>query len=70
MAQNEFTRNAAHDGAHDSIEFNEYHDAEFWANVRARKARREYIMEKLAPYIIVVGAMFAFLAIGVMECGL
>lgn len=54
----------------EKIEFNEYHDAEFWANVRARKARRDYILEKLAPYIIVVGAMFAFLAIGVMECGL
>lgn len=50
--------------------FNEYHDAEFWENARARKARRDYIIEKLAPYIIVVGAMFAFLAMGVMECGL
>ena len=66
-----FTRNeSAPDGIHGSVEFNEYHDAEFWENVRARKARREYIMEKLAPYIIVVGAMLAFLAMGVMECGL
>lgn len=54
----------------EKIEFNEYHDAEFWANVRARKARRDYILEKLAPYIIVVGAMFAFLAMGVMESAL
>lgn len=70
MAQQFIRNTAAHDGVHDSIEFNEYHDAEFWANVRARKARRDYIMEKLAPYIIVVCAMFAFLAMGVMECGL
>lgn len=66
-----FTRNeSAPDGIHGSVEFNEYHDAEFWENVRARKARRESILEKLAPYIIVVGAMFAFLAMGVMESAL
>ncbi|MBR2060133.1 MAG: hypothetical protein IKB97_06000 [Bacteroidaceae bacterium] len=70
MCKDEFTRNAAPDGIHDNINFNEYRSAEYRANVRARKARRDYIMEKLAPYIIVVGAMFAFLAIGVMECGL
>lgn len=70
MEQNEFTRNAAHDGAHDSIEFNEYHDAEFWENVRARKARREYIMEKLAPYLIVLGTVVAFIVIGYMESAL
>lgn len=54
----------------EKIEFNEYHDAEFWANVRAKKARRDYIIEKLAPYLIVLGTVVAFLAIGVMECGL
>lgn len=49
--------------------FNEYHDAEFWANVRARKARRDYIIEKLAPYLIVLGSAAAFLTIGYIELG-
>lgn len=66
-----FTRNeSAPDGIHGPVEFNEYHDAEFWENVRARKARREYIMEKLAPYLIVLGTVVAFLAIGYMESAL
>lgn len=66
-----FTRNeSAPDGIHGPVEFNEYHDAEFWENVMARKARRESIMEKLAPYLIVLGTVVAFLAIGYMESAL
>ena len=70
MAQNEFTRSAADDGIHENIEFNEFHSAEYWTDLWARRMRRAFVLDKLAPYIIVVGAMFAFLAMGVMECGL
>lgn len=67
MAQNEFTRNAAPDGIHENIEFNEYRSAEYWTAYWARRVRREFILEKLAPYIIVLGTVVAFLVIGYME---
>ncbi len=70
MAQNEFTRDAAPDGIHGSVEFNEFHDAEFWENIRASRARREYIIDKVAPYLIVAGMALAFIVIGYIESGL
>ena len=63
MAQNEFTRNAAPDGIHENIEFNEYKDPAYWLKRRARRA----IIENLAPFGIVVGTLVAFLAVGYME---
>lgn len=70
MAQNEFTRNAAPDGIHDNININEYRSAEYWTAFWARRVRREFIMEKLAPYLIVLGTVVAFLAIGYMDSAL
>lgn len=68
MAQQEFIRNtAAPDGIHENIEFNEYRSAEYWTAYWARRARRAFVMEKLAPYIIVLGTVVAFLVIGYME---
>lgn len=67
MAQNEFTRNAAPDGIHDNIEFNEYRSAEYWTAYWARRTRRVFVMEKIAPYLIVLGTVAAFLAVGYME---
>lgn len=66
MAQN-FTRNAAPDGIHEKIEFNEYRNAEYWTAYWARRMRRAFVMEKLAPYLIVLGTVVAFLAVGYME---
>lgn len=63
----DFTRSAAHDGVHDSIEFNEYRSAEFWTEFWARRVRREYILEKLAPYLIVLGTVVAFIVIGYID---
>mgnify|MGYP003290258578 CR=1 FL=1 len=67
MAQNEFTRNAANDGIHENIEFNEYRSAEYWTAFWARRMRRAFVMEKIAPYLIVLGTVAAFLAVGYME---
>lgn len=68
MAQQEFIRNtAAPDGIHDNIEFNEFHNAEYWTAYWTRRMRRAFVMEKLAPYLIVVGTLLAFLAVGYME---
>lgn len=67
MAQNEFTRTAAPDGIHDNIEFNEFHNAEYWTAYWARRARRAFVMEKIAPYLIVLGTIVAFGAVGYME---
>lgn len=70
MCKDEFTRNAAPDGIHDNININEYRSAEFWTRYWARRVRREFILEKLAPYMIVLGTVVAFLAIGYMESAL
>lgn len=67
MAQNEFTRTAAPDGIHENIEFNEYRSAEYWTAYWARRTRRAFVMEKIAPYLIVLGTVAAFLAVGYME---
>ena len=66
MAQNEFTRNAANDGIHDNIEFNEYKDPAYWLKRRARRA----FIEAVAPTGIVVGTLLAFLILGYIEVGL
>lgn len=70
MAQNEFTRDAAPDGIHENIEFNEYRSAEYWTDFWARRMRRAFVMEKLAPYLIVLGTAVAFLVVGYMESSL
>ncbi len=70
MAQNEFTRDAAPDGIHDSIKFNEFHNAEYWTAYWTRRMRRAFVLEKLAPYLIVLGIVVAFLAVGYLESAL
>lgn len=66
MCKDGFTRDAAPDGIHDNIEFNEYKTPEYWLKRRARRA----IIENLAPFGIVVGTLLAFLILGYIEVGL
>lgn len=63
MANNEFTRNAAPDGIHDNIEFNEYHNAKWWS----QQLHREWLMERLMPFAIVAGALIGFCIVGLVE---
>lgn len=70
MCKDGFTRDAADDGIHETVEFNEYRSAEYWTDLWARRTRRAFVMEKLAPYLIVLGTVVAFLAIGYMESAL
>lgn len=65
MCKNEFTRNAADDGIHENIEFNEYKDPAYWLKRRARRA----FIEAVAPAAIVVGTLVAFLILGYIEVG-
>ena len=65
MCKNEFTRNAADDGIHENIEFNEYQTPEYWMKRRALRA----IIDNLAPFGIVVGTLLAFLILGYIELG-
>jgi len=59
-----FVRNAnAPDGIHELIEFNEYKSPKWCSE---RRLRRELI-EKLAPYAIVVMTVAAFCIIGIIE---
>ena len=67
MCKKEFTRNAVDDGIHETVEFNEYRSAEYWTAFWSRRMRRVFVMEKLAPYLIVLGTVVAFLAVGYME---
>ncbi len=63
-----FERNMnAPDGIHKVIEFNEYRSAEYWTAFWARRMRRAFVMEKIAPYLIVLGTIMAFLVVGYME---
>ena len=69
MAQN-FVRNAAPDGIHDNIEFNEFRSAEYWTACRKRRMRRAFVLNKMAPYMIVLGIIAAFIAVGYIESAL
>lgn len=69
MAQN-FIRNAAPDGIHDNIEFNEFRSAEYWTAWWNRRMRRAFVINKLAPYLIVIGTVAAFIAVGYIESAL
>ena len=58
-----FERTNAQDGIHENIEFNEYHNSKWWSE---RRLRRELI-DKLAPFAIVVFTVAAFCIIGIIE---
>lgn len=63
-----FERNMnAPDGVHEVIEFNEYRSAEYWTAFWARRMRRAFFIEKVAPYLIVLGTIMAFLVVGYIE---
>lgn len=63
-----FERNIpASDGIHDVIKFNEYRSAEYWTAFWARRMRRAFLIEKVAPYLIVLGTLMAFLVVGYIE---
>jgi len=66
MCKDEFTRNAADDGIHENIEFNEYQTPEYWMKRRALRA----IIDNLAPFGIVVVTLLAFLILGYIEVNL
>ena len=70
MCKKEFTRDAADDGIHETVEFNEFRSAEYWTAYWTRRMRRAFVLEKLAPYLLVLGIVVAFLAIGYMESAL
>ena len=70
MCKKEFTRTAADDGIHETVEFNEFRSAEYWTAFWSRRMRRAFVLEKLAPYFIVLGIVAAFLFIGYMESAL
>lgn len=70
MAQNFIRNTPAQDGIHDNIEFNEFRSAEYWTACWKRRTRRALVMEKLAPYLIVLGTVVAFIAVGNMESAL
>ncbi len=63
-----FERNIpASDGIHDVIKFNEYRSAEYWTAFWSRRMRRAFLMEKIAPYLIALGTIMAFLVVGYIE---
>lgn len=64
MAQNEFIRNnAAPDGIHDNIEFNEWHNVKWWTE----RALRKDLLDRLMPFAIVAGALLGFCLVGIIE---
>lgn len=60
----------AEDGTHDNIKFNEFRSSEYWTAFWSRRMRRAFVLEKLAPYLLVLGIVVAFLFIGYMESAL
>lgn len=70
MAQNFIRNTPANDGIHDNIEFNEFHNAEYWTALWTRRMRRAFVLNKIAPYFIVLGTFAAFIAVVYMEIAL
>lgn len=66
MAQNEFTRNADDDGIHDIVYFNEYKSPRWWSERR----HRQWLINRLAPYAIVVMLVSGFAIVGLVETAL
>lgn len=67
MAQNFIRNTPAQDGIHDNIEFNEFRSADYWTACWKRRMRRASVLNKMAPYMIVLGTIAAFIAVGYME---
>ena len=67
MAQNFIRNTPAVDGIHDNIEFNEFRSAEYWTACWKRRMRRAFVLNKMAPYLIVLGTVAAFIAVGMLE---
>ena len=63
MAQNEFTRSAAPDGIHDIVYFNEYKSPRWWSERR----HRQWLINRLAPYALIVMMVAAFCIVGMLE---
>ena len=63
MAQNEFTRTAAPDGIHDIVYFNEYKSPRWWSERR----HRQWLINRLAPYALIVMMVAAFCIVGMLE---
>lgn len=63
MAQNEFTRTAAPDGIHDIVYFNEYKSPRWWSERR----HRQWLINRLAPYALIVLMVAAFCIVGMLE---
>jgi hypothetical protein len=61
MCKDGFTRNAADDGIHETV--NEYRSAKWWSGQRNREA----LMERLMPFAIVAGALIGFCVVGIVE---
>lgn len=70
MAQNFIRNTTANDGIHDNIEFNEFRSAEYWTACWKRRMRRAFVLNKMAPYLIVIGTVAAFIAVGYIESAL
>lgn len=66
MAQNEFTRSAADDGIHDIVYFNEYKSPRWWSERR----HRQWLINRLAPYALIVMLVAGFAIVGLVETAL
>ncbi len=63
MCKDGFTRDAAPDGIHETVEFNEYRKPKWWSEQR----HREWLIERLMPFAIVAGALIGFCVVGIVE---
>lgn len=63
MAQQFIRNTAAPDGIHETIAFNEYRSAKWWSERRLRQR----LINRLAPYALIVLMVAAFCIVGMLE---
>ena len=63
MAQQFIRNTAADDGIHDIVYFNEYKSPRWWSERR----HRQWLINRLAPYALIVMMVAAFCIVGMLE---
>jgi hypothetical protein len=60
-------RSPAPDGIHDTVYFNEYHNAKWWTERALRRHLVRKIADRLAPLAVVALIVAAFAAVSILE---
>lgn len=60
-------RSPAPDGIHDTVYFNEYHDAKWWTERALRRHISRKVADRLAPLAVAALIVAAFVTVSILE---